>query len=528
MSGLVFLAFTLGAAAVALLLRPLRSAALAVTLAGLGAALVVAVGIEDGTGVAVGDVALVGTAYARTLLVLGVLAAIVTFVLARADAEPPSYAPAALAVLGAVGAALLVDDPAIGLLLVLAAGIGGVLVVLGGETPSAAAVAAATRSLRAVVVAGALTIGAAAWLARPLGVLALEPAVFGVAYLAMVGAVALRAGVIPFHLWLARLADAAPPASLPLFAVWVPVVLTVVTVQWIDRAIAPVLVPMATERLVVLAVGIASLGLGALAAWLADDAVHLALYVTVGSFGLAMVGLTVLEPEIWQPLRSWLLAFAVVQTSLFGWVAAVRAATGSRRVVDLAGALGDRRLLRLSLALVALGAIGLPGWPIWEARQRIVELALGSGPVALVEVAAFLPFVAFLRLAVVGWRGRGTAERERLGRRVVSPTAAWAATRSRWRGWRSGLGWRAAAARPSWRGPAVALRSGRLARDVAAAWRRNRVRVASAAALVLALVAVAGSAGWLGIDEAAAGGPPSLEETAPFGGGLGDGLDGEP
>ncbi len=517
MTGLYFLAVTLGAAVVALLLRPLRGAALGVGLVGLVAGLAIASRIEEGGGLRIGDVALVGTAYARTVLVLATGCALVTFILGRADDEPPSHAPAALAVLGGLGAALLVDDPIVALLLVLGAGIAGVLVVLGGEAPSASAVAAAMRSLRAVVIAGALSIGAAAWLARPLGILALEPAVFGAAYLAMVGAVALRAGAVPFHLWLARLADSAPPAALPVFAVWVPVVLAVVALGWVDRSIAPILVPLETERAVVVAVGIASLGLGALAAWLAEDLVHVAVYVAVAETGLALLGLTVFDPGIWQPLRSWLVVIAVVETALCGWVAAARAGTGSRRVADLRGVLLEARGLRVALAFIALAAVGLPGWPIWDARARIVGLAVGGsfgGLTGLVEGLALLPFVALLRIAVVGMRGGSGGARPGVLRAGGAP--GWRGSiRGRWSGSPfDSLRWEAA------RDLGGALRSGLAARRIEAGWRRNRVRVASLGALALALLAVAGSAGWLGIETAAAAGPPSLEQPEPIGGGL--------
>lgn len=442
-------------------------------------------------------------------------------------ARPPSPSSVPL------GRRSLVDDPVVALLLVLGAGVAGVLIVLGGETPSVAGVAAATRSLRAVVIAGALTIGAAAWLARPLGALALEPAVFGVAYLAMVAALAVRAGVVPFHLWLARLADSAPPAALPVFAVWIPVVLAVVVLGWIDRSIAPILVPLETERAAVLGVGLASLALGSLAAWLVEDLVHLAVYVVVAEAGIALLALTVFDPAVWQPLRSWLVALAVAETGLFGWVAAARARTGSRRVNDLSGVLVEARLVAAGLVAVALGAVGLPGWPIWDARVRIVELAVGGGLGAaswLVELLALLPFLALLRIGVVGVgasprrlrRGPRTGgesggaggRRFRPLRRALRAEAALGPARL--------VGRRAArtlmdvvqlgAVRAFARG----LRSGRHVRRIEADWRVHRVRVAAVGVLVLGVLALAGSAGWLGIDAAAAGAPPSLEQAEPI------------
>ncbi len=520
MTILLFLGGTVGAAALALLLRPLPGAAFVVGLGGLVAALVLAALIEPGAALRLGDVGLVATDYARVILVLAAASALVTFVLGRADEEPPSHAPAALAVLGAIGAALVVDDPLLGLLLIVGAGIAGLLASLGADTPTADSVAAASRSLRLIAGAGTVTIVAAAWLARPLGALALEPAVFGIAYLGMVGGVALRAGVIPFHLWLARLADSVPPAALPITAVWIPVALAVVVLGWVDRTIAPLLVPLETERAALVAVGFASLLLGALASSLADDLVHVAVYVTVGQAGIVVLGLTVLDPTVWQPLRSWLGAFALAQTALFAWVAAARVGVGSRRVEVVAGRLVEGRLLGLGFGLVVLAGVGLPGWPAWQARERILELVVGPELAPAAAWLGLIPFLGYLRLAVAAGRYRrtvgGAADpglRRRAGALRAAPT-----------GWflrSSGRGLGAAGAEAARRLGEV-VRARRFGRAIEGQWRARRAGVAAVGAVVLALLAVGASAGWFGIDEAAAGGPPTLEEPPELiGGGAG-------
>ena len=72
------------------------------------------------------------------------------------------------------------------------------------------------RDLRAVVVAGAMAIAATAWIGRDLQDLVAQPVVFGLAYLAFALAVAIRFGVIPFHIVVARLTDAVPETGLPI------------------------------------------------------------------------------------------------------------------------------------------------------------------------------------------------------------------------------------------------------------------------------------------------------------------------
>ena len=100
------------------------------------------------------------------------------------------------------------------------------------------------RELRALAIAGALAIGATAWIARPLGELSAVPEVLGLAYLAFAAAVAIRLGAIPFHLWAARVADAAPGIALPLLTAWGPAAFAAVALVWIDRSVAPLALPI--------------------------------------------------------------------------------------------------------------------------------------------------------------------------------------------------------------------------------------------------------------------------------------------
>ena len=99
------------------------------------------------------------------------------------------------------------------------------------------------RELRRSRSPGRLAILATAWLARPLGDLVSVPAVFGAAYLAFATAVAIRFGAIPFHLWAARVADAAPGVALPLLMAWGPAAFAAVALVWIDQSVAPLVLP---------------------------------------------------------------------------------------------------------------------------------------------------------------------------------------------------------------------------------------------------------------------------------------------
>ena len=132
---------------------------------------------------------------------------------------------------------------------VVAATAGGLAGILVAAPVGAAARAAfvGVRELRALAIAGALAIIATAWLARPTDDLIAVPAVFGFAYLAFALAVAIRFGAIPFHLWAARVADAAPGVALPLLLAWGPAAFAAVALC-LDRPVGRAARPAVEQR----------------------------------------------------------------------------------------------------------------------------------------------------------------------------------------------------------------------------------------------------------------------------------------
>ena len=182
----------------------------------------------------------------------------------------------------------------------LIGGLAGVLVTMHGTaTPRGVAVAA--REVRAIAVGGALVLLAMAWISRPLGALAQDTAVFGLAYLAVAVGMAMRFGAIPFHLWAARVAEAAPEVALPLLIAWGPAALAVVGLAWVDGSIAPVAPvtgQLPIEHLVILAIGVACIVLGAIAAWVQEDLEHVVGYATVQDAGVVILAFAVLDPAL--------------------------------------------------------------------------------------------------------------------------------------------------------------------------------------------------------------------------------------
>jgi NADH-quinone oxidoreductase subunit N len=508
LSLLPFLAVTFGTAAGALIARSYQRLSLAIGLLGLIAATVAALAIVPGDRLAIGPGRLEATEFGRLFLALGCSTGSVIALVGLATAWQRDLPAALLGGFGALGLALSIGDPIVALIAILAGSLVGSLVTLVRPT-SPRNVQVATREFRAIAVAGALALVGMAWIARPLGPLSEEPTVFGLAYLAVALAAAIRFGAIPFHRWAARLADSAPEIALPLLLAWAPAGFAVVALAWSDRSIAPLLLPLEVERATVLTVGVASIVLGAAAAWLQDDLEHVVGYSIVQDAGFVILGLAILDPVAWQPTRTWILVFVVAKTAFAAWAIAVRTRFGTRRIADLAGWARRSPGLAVALVVIAIATLGIPGLVAWQVRNRLVELSLVDGPLRIVVMLGGLASLAYYgRVLLVGLRAPSAlvavAATERPRRTAESAAAIPGPAVAR-----------GAAPDEADRSTPMALPApiARLESRAVATWTTNRAPIASAGVLVLALTALAVAAGALGGPAAAAA--PAPEPAAP-------------
>ena len=270
-----------------------------------------------------------------------------------------------LATLGIAALTLTLVDPRSAVVAATAGGLFGVWLTLSpGEDRSGATLG--IRELRAVIVAGTMAIAATAWIGRDLTQLAAQPVVFGLAYLSFALAVAVRFGAIPFHLWAARLTDAAPETALPIITVLAPASLAIVALAWTDASIAPLLVDLEMERVVVLAVAVASIVLAALAALVQDDLEHVVGYSIVGDAGVVLLALAVLDPAGWAPARIWILVFIVTRSAFAAWAGGIRTVFRTGRIDDLRGWVVRSPILAVAFGLIVVASVGLPG--SWRSR----------------------------------------------------------------------------------------------------------------------------------------------------------------
>ncbi|MFP5343580.1 MAG: proton-conducting transporter membrane subunit [Candidatus Limnocylindria bacterium] len=477
MSLLPFLVVTAGGAVLVLLLRRVERLASAVGIVALLAAVVAATRIRPDEVLAVGGDGLATTAFLGLFLLLGAACGAVLAIVGAATDTRRDASAVTLGLLATSGLALALPDARLAVLAATAGGVAGALLAIGPASGRAGATVG-IRVLRATAVAGTMGIAASAWIGRDLTELAAQPVVFGLAYLAMALAVAIRSGAIPFHAWAARLTDSVPEATLPLLTAWAPAAFAVVALAWADQSIAPLLVDVGPARPVVIAIALSSILLGTLAALIQDDIEHVVGYSIIGDAGVILLAVAVLDPAAWEPARTYVLVFVVARSAFAAWAAAARATFGTGRVAELRGWMLRSPALALAFAVIVVATIGLPGVAVYEARATVVGLALGGIVERVVLVGVLGPVLYYGRLVLVGVQRPRSGERGVvLGTRVsVTPVDL-------------------AALRP-W---------------LARTWDANRPVTATGGTLLLAVIALVLALGGLGGPAAAAGQPPSLE-----------------
>ncbi len=482
MSLLAFVVVASAAAVASLVTRGQTRLAIPVGLGGLLLATVAALLIAPGETIRLGssDV-LEATAYARLFVVLASATGLILCLVGLATTLPQSLPAALLAGLAGTGLALSLSDPLAALLVLLATAVAVSLVALMPPVTNHDVRVVAT-SLRVLVLAGALAIVALAWTNPSFASIGGDPQAFGLADLAIVLAVAVRFGAIPFHRPVGGLTATAPGTSLPLLLVWGPAALAVVVIGATDGSANPLFVPSGIGPALIVALALASLALGAVGAWLQDDLERVVGYSIVQDAGFVLLGLAIAGPAAHAPARTWLLILVAAKGAFAAWATVVEARFRSGRLPELGGWARRSPLLAAALVGIAVATIGVPGLLAWQVRSSLVEGATG-GPLAIVLVLAGLASIAYYaRILVIG---------------TDRPSML-------------------VAAAPSDR-PVRSDRGPTIVESVANGWSANRAPIAAGLVLVLVLVSVVVAGGGFGGPEAAGGAGPQGSPAARIG-----------
>jgi formate hydrogenlyase subunit 3/multisubunit Na+/H+ antiporter MnhD subunit len=487
MSLLPFLTIAFGAGALSLLIARVRRASAVVGLVGLILATILAASIRDDAPFAIAGGAIAGSAYVRLFLVLGCAGGVLVAIVALATSWPRSLPGATLLSLGAAGFALGVTDPGTAVAAATGGGVVGILITLVGRGTERGLMVA-IRELRALVVAGVLALLAAAAITGPVAASRIDPAIAALSYFGFAAAVAVRFGAIPFHVWAARVADAAPEVGLPLVTAWSPAAFAVVALSWTQAAVPAFVQPLVAERAIIVAIAVLSIVLATAAACVNGDIEHVVGYSMVADGGIALLGLAVLDPQAWAATRTWLLAVVITKTAFAAWAAALHATFGTRKLADLHGWAIRAPVLGLALLGILVAGVGWPGMAVFAARATLIDLAVQAPFGALLLGAALAAVLYYARLLLIGVAPPGdivlTAP-ERPTRRQPEPLPRLPRARRK-RGLRR-------FSRP----------------EMGALWQARRLAIAGATVLVLAALSIGVAGGSFGVRAAAEAPPPA-------------------
>jgi NADH-quinone oxidoreductase subunit N len=401
MSILAFLAACTLGAVFGLVSRPSSRASRMIPLAALLAAFVVALFIGAGASLDLGDVTLAGSKYSGLFLACVSGSALLLCVVALVTGWSDEFAPAALAALAGAAIAVTSSDAGVALIACAAGATTGALLV-GGATPRAGDVDARTAEMRTIAaVSGGLLLAAIA-IVRPAWTGAGDSPVFILAFAGLALAVAIRSGVVPFHVPAIHLRHGALPLSPALMLIWIPATVGLLAVAWSATTFPVQSDTLRTAAACVEAVAVASLVLGALAALVHDDLNEVVTYSIVADAGFVLLAFAARTDLAAEPARLWLLVFIAAKTALVAWAAALSRAYGTSDLGSLRGWLRRSPLLGLALVIIAVATIGWPGNSVYEARSALVRFAL-PGQLQVVFLASIVTSAAYyLRLLVFG------------------------------------------------------------------------------------------------------------------------------
>ena len=219
-----------------------------------------------------------------------------------------------------------------------------------------------------------------------------------VAFALMLVGLGVKAAVFPLHVWKPDAYAAAPPAVAALLSALVSTVAAYAVVRLLLSAFTvDVLAAVPLVETALLAAGVASIAAGSLLAFREADVRRLLAYSSVSQFGIVAVGIAVATPTGLVGVVIHLVGHAVTKAGFYLAAGAVAHTRGLTTVDDYAGLGGREPLLSGSVAVFALGLIGIPPTVGFAGKLYVFVAAVeGSAPVAgAVVLASTLASLAY-------------------------------------------------------------------------------------------------------------------------------------
>lgn len=222
------------------------------------------------------------------------------------------------------------------------------------------------------------------------------------------GAIALRLGVVPFHLLPLRVARTSPLSMNPLISAWAPFFFGLLAAAWaVTGPVAGILATPGARDALAVAGGLTVI-LATLAMFVQDDLRGLLGVHAIGDGALVLLALAGGVAAL-PALVLWLLVSGLARTALAAWAVAASSMMGGRRLVDTHGWIRRAPLLLPGLIVPLVAGVGWPGSVPFEARQVIVEGAMPEAAALLVAGASMLLAAGYHRLIWTGARAPDVA-----------------------------------------------------------------------------------------------------------------------
>jgi NADH-quinone oxidoreductase subunit N len=222
---------------------------------------------------------------------------------------------------------------------------------------------------------------------------------FGVVFL--LAGLAFKISAVPFHMWTPDVYEGAPTPVTAFFASAPKVAAVLLSTRVCLDALAP-----ATDawRQIVIVAALASIFLGAVAAWGQTNIKRLLAYSSINNVGFALVGLAAAGPQGASSVLFYLAVYVVMTLGAFLCVLWMRDGKGEpiESIASLSGLSQTRPAFAFALLIFMFSLAGIPPMFGFWSKLLVFQAAVASGYIAL-AVAAILGTVvgAYYYLRIV-------------------------------------------------------------------------------------------------------------------------------
>jgi len=221
----------------------------------------------------------------------------------------------------------------------------------------------------------------------------------------LVAGIGADIGLVPFHGWLPDVFPASTPVVNIFFcAEPIALILTLYKVVFPFYEIYP----SAIIILIMAAVGVASMVFGSLLAYTQKDALHMLAYISIDTFGTALLALGLFTPLGSLAGQVYIINGALMKAGILLCLGSVYIQTGIRNMHQLGGLFGKMKKTALTYLICVLSLVGIPPlsgfyakWLVFNSvyYSLLPHMGILISVATLVLLAGFsmIPFVVLIR-----------------------------------------------------------------------------------------------------------------------------------